>query len=196
MAAQTSGRFAEEIVTVTVPQRRGEPLVVDTDEHPRADTTVESLAKLRPIRLKTDPDATITAGNASGPKRRYGPQHRHHARTYPTTRPAAVGADGELSGGWRPPKTMGIGPVPATAKALGRVGLTVAEMGVIELNEAFAAQALAVIRTWDLAADDERTNPNGSGISLSHPPAPPAAGSSPRCHGGLASVELTTQSCL
>ncbi len=169
VAAQTGGRFAEEIVTVTVPQRRGEPVVVDTDEHPRPETTVESLAKLRPIRLKADPDSTVTAGNASG-------QNDGAAACIVTTteraqslglRPLARMVSWAVAG--VPPRTMGIGPVPATEKALGRIGLTLADMGVIELNEAFAAQALAVIRTWGLVPADERLNPNGSGISLGHP---------------------------
>jgi acetyl-CoA C-acetyltransferase len=169
VAAQTGGRFAEEIVTVTVPQRRGEPVVVDTDEHPRPETTVESLAKLRPIRLKADPDSTVTAGNASG-------QNDGAAACIVTTteraqslslRPLARMVSWAVAG--VPPRTMGIGPVPATEKALGRIGLTLADMGVIELNEAFAAQALAVTRTWDLVPADERLNPNGSGISLGHP---------------------------
>jgi len=169
VAAQTGGRFAEEIVTVTVPQRRGEPAVVDTDEHPRPETTVESLAKLSPIRLKADPDSTVTAGNASG-------QNDGAAACIVTTteraqslglRPLARMVSWAVAG--VPPRTMGIGPVPATEKALGRIGLTLADMGVIELNEAFAAQALAVIRTWGLVPADERLNPNGSGISLGHP---------------------------
>ena len=169
VAAQASGRFAEEIVTVAVPQRKGDAVVVDTDEHPRGDTTIEGLATLRPMRLKADPDATVTAGNASG-------QNDGAAINIVTTpdraatlglRPMARMVSWAVAG--VPPRTMGIGPVPATEKALGRVGLSLREMGVIELNEAFAAQALAVIRTWGLAADDERLNPNGSGISLGHP---------------------------
>ena len=169
VAAQTIGRFAEEIVDVAVPQRKGDPNIVDTDEHPRADTSVEGLGKLRPIRLKADPDSTVTAGNASG-------QNDGAAVSIVTTperaqalglRPLARMVSWAVAG--VPPRTMGIGPVPATEKALGRVGLKLADLGVIELNEAFAAQALAVIRTWGLAADDERLNPNGSGISLGHP---------------------------
>ncbi len=154
---------------MTVPQRKGEALVVDTDEHPRADTTLETLAKLRPIRGKVDPESTVTAGNASG-------QNDGAALSIVTTadkaaklglRPLARLASWAVAG--VPPRTMGIGPVPATEKALGRLGLTLADMDVIELNEAFAAQALAVIRTWGIDADDARLNPNGSGISLGHP---------------------------
>jgi acetyl-CoA C-acetyltransferase len=169
VAAQRTGVFAQEIVPVTVPQRKGDPLVIDTDEHPRADTTLETLAKLRPIRGKADPQSTVTAGNASG-------QNDGAALTIVTTaekaaklglRPLARLASWAVAG--VPPRTMGIGPVPATEKALGRLGLTLADMDVIELNEAFAAQALAVIRTWGIDADDSRLNPNGSGISLGHP---------------------------
>ncbi|RVW04570.1 acetyl-CoA C-acetyltransferase [Rhodococcus spongiicola] len=169
VAAQRNGVFAEEIVPVTVPQRKGDPLVVDTDEHPRADTSLESLAKLRPIRGKIDPDATVTAGNASG-------QNDGAAAAIVTTperaqmhglRPLARLASWAVAG--VAPRTMGVGPVPSTEKALGRIGLTLAGMDVIELNEAFAAQALAVTRTWGLEPDDGRLNPNGSGISLGHP---------------------------
>ncbi|MFC7448369.1 acetyl-CoA C-acetyltransferase [Rhodococcus daqingensis] len=169
VAAQAAGRFAEEIVGVGVPQRKSDPIVVTTDEHPRADTSVQSLAKLRPIRGKVDPEATVTAGNASG-------QNDGAAVCIVTTeakarelglRPMARLAGWAVAG--VPPRTMGIGPVPATEKALARAGLTLADMDVIELNEAFAAQALAVLRTWDLDPTDPRLNPNGSGISLGHP---------------------------
>jgi acetyl-CoA C-acetyltransferase len=169
VAAQKNGIFAQEIVPVSVPQRKGDALLVDTDEHPRADTSMESLARLRPMRGKLDPDATVTAGNASG-------QNDGAALAIVTTaekakalglRPLARLASWSVAG--VPPRTMGIGPVPASEKALGRLGLTLADMDVIELNEAFAAQALAVLRTWNLEADDSRINPNGSGISLGHP---------------------------
>jgi acetyl-CoA C-acetyltransferase len=169
VAAQRNGVFAEEIVAVPVAQRRGEPVVVDTDEHPRADTSVESLATLRPIRSKIDPASTVTAGNASG-------QNDGAALAIVTTperatalglRPVARLVSWGLAG--VPPRTMGIGPVPASEKVLGRAGLTMADMDVIELNEAFAAQTLAVLRTWGIEPDDNRLNPNGSGISLGHP---------------------------
>ncbi len=169
VAAQKNGVFAQEIVPVSVPQRKGEPLVVDTDEHPRADTSIESLATLRPIRARIDPESTVTAGNASG-------QLFRAAVPIVTTaekaaqlglRPLARLASWAVAG--VPPRTMGIGPVPATEKALGRLGLTLADMDVIELNEAFAAQTLAVTRSWGLEPDDTRLNPNGSGISLGHP---------------------------
>ena len=169
VAAQESGVFADEIVPVSVPQRRGEDVVVDTDEHPRADSTVEALAGLRPIMGRTDPDATVTAGNASG-------QNDGAAMCVVTT------ADNAAALGLTPlvrlaswavagvaPETMGIGPVPATAKALGRLGLRLADMGVIELNEAFAAQALSVMREWDIDPTSAHLNPHGSGISLGHP---------------------------
>jgi acetyl-CoA C-acetyltransferase len=169
VAAQKIGVFAEEIVPVRVPRRNGDPLIVDTDEHPRADTSLEQLATLKPIRAKADPEATVTAGNASG-------QNDGAALCVVTTtekatalglRPLARLASWAVAG--VPPRTMGIGPVPATEKALGRLGVGLGDMGVIELNEAFAAQALAVLRTWDLPPDDPRLNPHGSGISLGHP---------------------------
>ncbi|OZF01132.1 acetyl-CoA acetyltransferase [Rhodococcus sp. 15-1154-1] len=169
VAAQKIGVFAEEIVGVSVPKRTGDALVVDSDEHPRADTSVETLSTLRPIRGKIDPDSTVTAGNASG-------QNDGAALAIVTTpekaaalglRPMAKLVSWAVAG--VPPRTMGIGPVPAAEKALGRVGLTLADMDVVELNEAFAAQTLAVLRTWGIEPDDPRLNPNGSGISLGHP---------------------------
>ncbi|MFC4912429.1 acetyl-CoA C-acetyltransferase [Actinomadura gamaensis] len=169
VAAQTEGRFADEIVPVTVPSRKGD-VVVDTDEHPRPGTTVESLAKLRPVLLKSDPEATVTAGNASG-------QNDAAAACVVTTpeRAAELGLRPLVRlVSWAragvPPRTMGIGPVPATAKALERANLTLADIDLIELNEAFAAQVLAVTREWGFKdADWDRTNVNGSGISLGHP---------------------------
>ncbi|WP_072801537.1 acetyl-CoA C-acetyltransferase [Rhodococcoides yunnanense] len=170
VAAIDSGIFAEEIVPVDIPVRGRAPLVVDRDEHPRADTTRESLSRLRPIMIDADPDSTVTAGNASG-------QNDGAAACLVTTR---TGAE---SLGLRPsarlvtwavagvePSLMGIGPVPSTEQALQRAGLTLADIDLIELNEAFAAQALAVTREWKFTdADFERTNVNGSGISLGHP---------------------------
>ncbi|MDI6627305.1 MAG: acetyl-CoA C-acetyltransferase [Rhodococcus sp. (in: high G+C Gram-positive bacteria)] len=169
VAAQNSGVFAEEIVGVSVPQRKTDPILVTTDEHPRADTTVESLAKLKAIRASIDPESTVTAGNASG-------QNDGAAIAIVTTpeRAAALGLRplARLAG-WGvagvAPRTMGIGPVPASEKALGRLGLSLDDMGIIELNEAFAAQALAVTRSWGIESDDPRLNPHGSGISLGHP---------------------------
>jgi acetyl-CoA C-acetyltransferase len=169
VTAQKNGVFAEEIVPVAVPQRKGDPISVDTDEHPRADTSIDTLSALRAIRAKIDPDSTVTAGNASG-------QNDGAALAIVTTpekaaalglRPIAKLVSWAVAG--VPPRTMGIGPVPASEKALGRIGLTLADIDVIELNEAFAAQTLAVLRTWGIEPDDSRLNPNGSGISLGHP---------------------------
>ncbi|MDL4773725.1 MULTISPECIES: acetyl-CoA C-acetyltransferase [Thermomonosporaceae] len=169
VAAQREGRFADEIVPVTVRSRKGDT-VVDTDEHPRPDTTLEGLARLRPVLGRDDDQATVTAGNASG-------QNDAAAVCVVTTperaaelglRPLVRLVSWALAG--VPPRTMGIGPVPATARALASAGLTLADIDLIELNEAFAAQAIAVTREWDLkAADWDRVNVNGSGISLGHP---------------------------
>jgi acetyl-CoA C-acetyltransferase len=168
VAAQSDGRFAREIVPVTVRTRKGE-VVVDTDEHPRADTSAEKLAALRPVMSRSDPRATVTAGNASG-------QNDGAAVcvvTYPE-RAAELGLRplGRLVS-WAvagvPPATMGIGPVPATARTLSRAGLKLADMDLIELNEAFAAQVLACLREWGIDGGDARLNVNGSGISLGHP---------------------------
>ena len=169
VAAHNSGVLAEEIVGVSVPQRKSEPVLVSTDEHPRADTTVESLAKLKAIRASIDPESTVTAGNASGQNDGAAiaivttPEKAAALGLRPLARLASWGVAGVA------PRTMGIGPVPASEKALGRLGLTLDDMGVIELNEAFAAQALAVTRSWGIESDDPRLNPHGSGISLGHP---------------------------
>ena len=168
VAAQADGRFKEEIVPVTVRTRRDET-VVDTDEHPRADTTPEKLAGLKPVLSRSDPEATVTAGNASG-------QNDGAAVCVVTylERAAELGLRplGRLLS-WAvagiPPATMGIGPVPATARALQRAGLKLGDMDLIELNEAFAAQVLACLREWGVDASDKRLNVNGSGISLGHP---------------------------
>jgi acetyl-CoA C-acetyltransferase len=169
VAAQRNGSLRDEIVGVPVTDRTGESLI-DTDEHPRADATVEVLSRLKPILVKQDPDATVTAGNSSG-------QNDAAAMCIVTTREKAAAAGLEplvrlVSWGVAgvPPDVMGIGPVPATQVALDRAGLTLADMDLIELNEAFAAQALAVMREWGFGpADAERTNVAGSGISLGHP---------------------------
>ena len=164
-AARDEGRFADEIVPV--PVKRG---VVDADEHIRPDSTVEVLAGLRPIMGRTDPEATVTAGNASGQNDGAAicvvthPERAAELGLRPLARLVSWGVGGV------PPKTMGIGPVPATAKGLAAADLTLADMDLIELNEAFAAQALACTREWGLTeADFERLNVNGSGISLGHP---------------------------
>jgi acetyl-CoA C-acetyltransferase len=170
VAAQRSGVFAEEIVPVTVPARRGEVLVVETDEHPRADASLEALARLRPVMAKQDPEATVTAGNASGQNDAAAvcivtsAERASALRLRPLVRLVAWAVAGV------PPATMGIGPVPASRAALERAGLKLSDMDLIELNEAFAAQVLAVTREWGFgAADFERLNVHGSGISLGHP---------------------------
>ncbi|GGS38751.1 acetyl-CoA C-acetyltransferase [Actinokineospora fastidiosa] len=178
VAAIEAGRFTDEIVPVTVPAKRAPKrpdgsrgdTVVDRDEHPRPDADLDALAALKPIMGRTDPEATVTAGNASG-------QNDGAAACVVTTperaaelglRPLARLVSWAVAG--TPPSTMGIGPVPATARALDRAGLTLADMDLIELNEAFAAQVLAVAREWNLTdADWARVNVNGSGISLGHP---------------------------
>jgi acetyl-CoA C-acetyltransferase len=164
VAAQTSGRFAQEIVQV--PVRDG---AVAEDEHPRADTTLEALGRLRAVMAGEDRDATVTAGNSSG--------QNDGAAICIVTHPERAAALGLRPLGrlvsWAvagvPPETMGIGPVPSTALALERAGLTLGDMDLIELNEAFAAQVLAVLREWRLEDGLDRVNVNGSGISLGHP---------------------------
>lgn len=169
VSAQKNGVFDEEIVPVTVPAKGGEH-VIATDEHPRPDVSLESLSALRPIMGKSDPEATVTAGNASGQNDAAAmcivttPEvaARHGLR--PLVRMVSWGLAGVA------PKVMGIGPVPATNAALDKAGLTLSDIDLIELNEAFAAQALAVTREWKFGATDfERTNVHGSGISLGHP---------------------------
>ena len=170
VAAQQAGRFTDEIVPVEVPQRKGDPVLVDTDEHPREDTTLEVLGKLRPVMGRQDPDATVTAGNASG-------QNDGAAVCIVTTaeraeelglRPLARLVTWSVAG--VPPQTMGIGPVPAVATVLERAGVDMDDLDLIELNEAFAAQTLAVTDEWGIdAVADDRFNTNGSGISLGHP---------------------------
>lgn len=168
-AAQEAGDFDAEIVPVSVQQRKGDPVVVDKDEHIRPGTSEESLAKLRPVMGKTMEAATVTAGNASG-------QNDGAAAMIVTTRAKAeeLGLDPyAVLRGWAvagvAPETMGIGPVDATKKVFDRLGLTFDDIDLIELNEAFAAQALAVLDAWGISEDDPRVNPVGSGISLGHP---------------------------
>ena len=170
VAAQQDGVLAEEIIPVGVSVRGGGEKVIDTDEHPRADVTMEKLGALRPIMAADDPDATVTAGNASG-------QNDAASLCVVTTaeKAAALGLDPLVRlVSWGiagvAPEVMGIGPVPATEKALAKAGLTMSDIDLIELNEAFAAQALAVMREWGFGAGDlDRTNVHGSGISLGHP---------------------------
>jgi acetyl-CoA C-acetyltransferase len=168
VAAQRDGTFAEEIVPVEVPTK-SETVVVDKDEHPRADTTMEKLSRLRPLMAAGDPEATVTAGNASGQNDGAAvcvvthPDRARELGLEPVARLVSWAVAGV------PPETMGIGPVPATERALGRAGLAMDDMDLIELNEAFAAQALAVLREWQLPDGLERVNVHGSGISLGHP---------------------------
>ncbi len=164
-AAQSSGRLAEEIVPVSVPQRKGEALTVEHDEHPRS-TSMESLGKLKGV---VRPDGTVTAGNASGVNdgacavivaseaaaNRFG--------LTPIARVVGVATAGCA------PRIMGIGPVPASRKLLSRTGVSIDDVDVIELNEAFAAQGIAVLRELGIEADDARVNPNGGAIALGHP---------------------------
>ena len=165
-AAIDAGRLAEEIVPVAVPQRRGDDLIVDTDEHPRPDSTIESLTRLRPIvRI----DGTVTAGNASG-------------INDGACALLLASAEAAVSHGLEPlarvvtwavagvePRIMGVGPVPATQMVMKRAGLNVDRMDIIELNEAFAAQGLAVLRELGVDDDAEHVNPNGGAIALGHP---------------------------
>jgi len=164
-AAIAAGRLAGEIVPVTIPQRKGEPVVVTQDEHPR-ETTLEALARLQPI---VRPDGTVTAGNASGVNDgacallvaseaaavRFG--------LVPRARVLGMATAGV------PPRVMGIGPAPATQKLVARLGMKIGDFDVIELNEAFAAQALAVLRLLGLPDDAAQVNPNGGAIALGHP---------------------------
>ncbi|MGQ0619350.1 MAG: acetyl-CoA C-acetyltransferase [Panacagrimonas sp.] len=169
VAAQSNGYFSPAIVPVAVTTPKGTN-VVSVDEHPRADTTVESLAKLKPLMLKQDATATVTAGNASG-------QNDGASACIVTTpelareyglRPLGRLVSWAVAG--VEPSRMGIGPVPSTARALASAGLKLAQMDLIELNEAFAAQVLACTREWKFVERDfERMNVNGSGISLGHP---------------------------
>ena len=168
VAAQQDGTFAQEIVPVLVKSHKEERLI-DRDEHPRADTTLERLGELRAIMGRTDPGATVTAGNASGQNDGAAvcivthPEKAAELGLKPFARLVSWAAAGVA------PETMGIGPVPASKRALDRAGLRMADMDLIELNEAFAAQALAVLREWDLPDGLERVNVHGSGISLGHP---------------------------
>jgi acetyl-CoA acyltransferase len=165
-AAQANGRLAQEIVPVTIPKRKGDPVVVDKDEHPRGDTTIEQLAKLpTPFRK----DGTVTAGNASGVNdgsaalivaseeavRKFGLE------------PIARVVGGATAG--VAPRIMGIGPAPATRKLCARLGLKPTDFDVVELNEAFASQGIAVLRELGIPEDAEHVNPNGGAIALGHP---------------------------
>ncbi len=165
VAAQKSGVLAEEITPVTIPQTKGEPIAVDKDEHPR-ETSLETLAKLKGV---VRPDGTVTAGNASGVNdgacALLLASESEAAKHGLTPRARVVG----MATAGVPPRIMGIGPAPATEKVLALTGLTLAQMDVIELNEAFAAQGIAVLRMLGLQDDDVRVNPNGGAIALGHP---------------------------
>lgn len=164
--AMKAGRLAEEIVPVTVPARRGEPVVVDTDEHPRPGTTVEALARLRPAFRE---GGTVTAGNASGINDgaaallvASGDAVERHGLT-PLARYRGAATAGV------PPRVMGIGPIPAVGRLTARTGVAIGDVDIIELNEAFASQALACLRGLGLPDDAEHVNPNGGAIALGHP---------------------------
>ncbi|WP_306029195.1 3-oxoadipyl-CoA thiolase [Stappia sp. MMSF_3263] len=166
VAAQENGRLAREIVPVTIPQRKGDPVVVERDEHPRAGTTAEKLAKLpTPFRK----DGSVTAGNASGVNDGAAAlliASEEAVKAYGLT-PIARIAGGAAAG--VPPRVMGIGPVPASRKLMARLGVSIADFDIIELNEAFAAQGLAVMRELGIADDADHVNPNGGAIALGHP---------------------------
>lgn len=165
LASQADGTLAQEITPVAVPQRKGDPLMVDRDEHPRA-TNLEQLAKLKGV---VRPDGTVTAGNASGVNDGAAAlllaseegAKRHGLR--PRARIVGMATAGV------PPRVMGIGPAPASEKLLARLGMSIGQMDVIELNEAFAAQALAVLRLLGVPDDAQHVNPNGGAIALGHP---------------------------
>jgi 3-oxoadipyl-CoA thiolase len=164
-AAQANGRLAKEITPVMIPQKKGDPLVVTQDEHPRA-TTLEALAKLKPI---VRPDGTVSAGNASGVNDGACAlllASEDAVKKYQLKPRAKI--IGMATAGV-PPRIMGIGPAPASQKLLKRLGMTIEQMDVIELNEAFASQGLAVLRELGVADNDERVNPNGGAIALGHP---------------------------
>jgi acetyl-CoA acetyltransferase family protein len=158
--------LAEEIVAVTIPQRRGDPVVVDADEHPRADVSIESLAKLKSVFRK---GGSVTAGNASGVNDGAGAMiiaTEAAAKANglePKARIVAMATAGVA------PRIMGFGPAPATRKVLAKAGLSIGDMDVIELNEAFASQGLAVLRDLGVPDDAEHVNPNGGAIALGHP---------------------------
>ena len=165
-AAMSSGRFASEIVPVVIPQRKGDDIIVDQDEHPRPSTTMEQLAKLpTPFRE----NGSVTAGNASGVNDGAAAMiiaSEEAVKAHGLTPRARIiaGASAGVE-----PAIMGMGPVPSSHKALARADLTFDDLDVIELNEAFAAQGLASMREWGLADDDARVNPNGGAIALGHP---------------------------
>jgi 3-oxoadipyl-CoA thiolase len=165
-AAHAAGRFLDELVPVVMPRKKGDPIVFDTDEHPRPETTIEMLAKLKGV---NGPDLSVTAGNASGVNDGAcalllaSPAAAARYSLTPKARVLGMATAGLA------PRVMGFGPAPAVRKVLQQTGLTLAAMDVIELNEAFAAQGLAVLRDLGLADDDARVNPNGGAIAMGHP---------------------------
>ncbi|MDE0924510.1 3-oxoadipyl-CoA thiolase [Aurantimonas coralicida] len=183
-AAQASGRLAREITPVTIPQRKGDPVVVDTDEHPRGDTTVEKLARLpTPFRKE---GGTVTAGNASGVNDgaaaliiASGPAARRYG-----LKPIARILGGATAG--VSPRVMGMGPAPASQKLCARLGLNPTDFDVIELNEAFASQGIAVLRELGISEESEHVNPNGGAIAIGHP-----LGASGARITGTAALELS-----
>jgi acetyl-CoA acetyltransferase family protein len=164
-AAQANGRLAAEIVPVSIPQRKGDPIIVDRDEHPR-DTSVEALSKLKPI---VTPDGTVTAGNASGVNDGAAAiiVASQDAIEKHGLKPRARILGSAVAG--VPPRIMGMGPAPASEKLMERLGLNIGDFDVIELNEAFAAQGIPVLRQLGLSPDAEHVNPNGGAIALGHP---------------------------
>ena len=165
-AADAAGRFADELIPLRIPQKKGEPTTVTRDEHPRPDTTLEQLARLKGV---NGPELSVTAGNSSGVNDgacalllASGAAAQRHGLT-PLARVVGMATAGV------PPRSMGFGPAPAVKKVLAHTGLTLADMDVIELNEAFAAQALAVLRDLGLADDASHVNPNGGAIAMGHP---------------------------
>jgi acetyl-CoA acyltransferase len=165
-AAMKAGRLAEEIFSVPIPQKKGDPLIVSLDEHPRADTTLEALAKLKGV---VKPEGTVTAGNASGINDGACAlllASEAAVKKYDLTPKARVIAAATAGVA---PRIMGMGPAPASQKVLAKTGLTIAQMDVIELNEAFASQTLAVLRELKVPDDAAHVNPNGGAIAIGHP---------------------------
>ncbi|GKY87203.1 3-oxoadipyl-CoA thiolase [Sinisalibacter aestuarii] len=165
-AAHAAGRFDDEICPVTIPQRKGEPLVVDTDEHPRPGTTAETLARLRGV---NGADKTVTAGNASGVNDGAAALLIASGAAVEKYRLTPLARIVTMQSAGVPPRVMGIGPVPASRKALAKAGLTIGDIDVIELNEAFASQSLATLRELGLPDDAAHVNPNGGAIAMGHP---------------------------